>query len=271
VSAKTRRRPSRAPRRRRRQREAVRSADPDASGRIEHLRRSGVGTAATASEDPGRVLACRRLMAECCSSTPSIRSRDRTASRVACVRRGARARPPAVFALTLVPILLLFRPHQPRGLRKEPSMPVVPKRFACDEHAMLLHPRHRSETLAPRARGLHEALPWGRARRKITAMSGWGRRPVLRRRIRSRPRIGVLPSTRRGRFAATFSDNVSWGSVLAAAICAIVILAESLHRSRGSGSATSFRRAPRAGKSSLGLRAPRARTRTRWSRGPAAL
>jgi hypothetical protein len=41
--------------------------------------------------------------------------------------------------------------------------------------------------------------------------------------------IAVLAFTETGgRFAATFSEYVLWGSVLAAAICAIVILAESL-------------------------------------------
>jgi len=46
--------------------------------------------------------------------------------------------------------------------------------------------------------------------------------------------IGVLAwSETGGRFAATFSEYILWGSVLAAAICALVIL-------RGSGSATSF-------------------------------
>ena len=41
--------------------------------------------------------------------------------------------------------------------------------------------------------------------------------------------IGVLAFNETGgRFAATFSEYVLWGSVLAAAICAIVILAESL-------------------------------------------
>ena len=41
--------------------------------------------------------------------------------------------------------------------------------------------------------------------------------------------IGVLAwSETGGRFAATFTEYVLWGSVLAAAICAIVILAEGL-------------------------------------------
>jgi hypothetical protein len=41
--------------------------------------------------------------------------------------------------------------------------------------------------------------------------------------------IGVLAYNETGgRFAATFAEYVLWGSVLAAAICAIVILAEAL-------------------------------------------
>ncbi|MDQ2914658.1 MAG: hypothetical protein M3T56_15610 [Chloroflexota bacterium] len=41
--------------------------------------------------------------------------------------------------------------------------------------------------------------------------------------------IGVLAFTETGgRFAATFAEYVLWGSVLAAGICAIVILVESL-------------------------------------------
>ena len=40
--------------------------------------------------------------------------------------------------------------------------------------------------------------------------------------------IGVLAFNETGRFAASFVEYVLWGSVLAAAICAIVILLESL-------------------------------------------
>src|SRR5438067_7441794 len=147
-------------------------------------------------------------------------------------RRGAPARTPSGIRAHARPRFLRavrLRSHEPRAVagKERVGVPGLPQavrlRRACDAAA----PRrdHSRGAGTERACRLHEALPRSRAGRKIVAMSRMGKAARFFAAGFDTAAIGVLAFNETGgRFAATFAEYVLWGSVLAAALCAIVIL-----------------------------------------------
>ena len=154
---------------------------------------------------------------------------------LACVAEARRLGLRRVFALTLVPDFFQrcgFVLTSSAAAREErvrvPGMPEALRVRRARNAPASRRDRPRAAG-GDRTRGLHAALPRRRAWRKAIAVTRMGKAARLFAASFNTVVMGVLAFNETGgRFAATFAEYVLWGSVLAAAVCAISILAENL-------------------------------------------